>query len=100
MAGKLVMDWSYTNCVKCDANTLNSTKIMVETSTVSQVLLGTYDRPSPPQSLHSIHSLPVANHHAQEEEEKEVEPPKVNSNKKKIVEDWLFPETFIFPDHE
>ena len=48
MVGKLVMDWNYTDCVKSIANTLNSTEIMVETSTVSQVLLGTYDRPSPP----------------------------------------------------
>ena len=84
------MDWSYTDVVKSEANTFNSTEIMVETSTVSQVLLGTYDRPTPAQSVHSV---PVANHHAQEEdEEEEVEPPKNISNKNEIVHDWL-PET-------
>ena len=49
MVGQLIMDWSYTDVVKLEANTFNSTEIMVETSTMSQVLLGIYDRSSPPQ---------------------------------------------------
>ena len=91
-----MMDWSYTDVVKSEANTINSTEIMVETSTMSQVLLGTYDRPTPPQSVHSVHSVPVpvANHHAQEEEDEEevVEPPQNLAKKNEIVDDWL-PET-------
>ena len=87
-----MMDWSYTDVVKSEANTINSTKIMVETSTVSQVLLGTYDRPTPPQSVHSG-PVPVPNHHAQEEEseeeEDEVEPPKNITNKNENVNDWF-----------
>ena len=67
-----IMDWNYTDVVKSEANTINSTEIMVETSTVSQLLLGTYDRPTPPQSVHSG-PVPVANHHAQEEESEEEE---------------------------
>ena len=88
-----IMDWSYTDVVKSEANTINSTEIMVETSTVSQLLLGTYDRPTPPQSVHSG-PVPVPNHHAQEEEdeedeEEEVEPPKNISKKNEIVNDWF-----------
>ena len=87
-----MMDWSYTDVVKSEANTINSTEIMVETSTVSQVLLGTYDRPTPPQSVHSG-PVPVPNHHAQEEEseeeEDEVEPPKNITNKNENVNDWF-----------
>ena len=49
MVGQLIMDWSYTDVVKLEANTFNSTEIMVETFTMSQVFLGTYDRSSPPQ---------------------------------------------------
>ena len=35
MVGQLIMDWSYTDVVKLEANTFNSTEIMVETSTMS-----------------------------------------------------------------
>ena len=91
MVGQLIMDWSYTDVVKLEVNTFNSTEIMVETSTVSQVLLGTYDRPTPPQSVHSG-PVPLTNHHAQEEEEEEedeVEPPKNITNKNENVNDWF-----------
>lgn len=49
MVGQLIMDWSYTDVVKLEANTFNSTEIMVETFTMSQVFLGIYDRSSPLQ---------------------------------------------------